>query len=117
LKKLAIICMVVSAPSWGFSVTNVALSSSASMSPESLRAAFLCIHSHEAPWDDPNPPYYGGLQMDAEFERMYGPEFVRSWGHANNWPAEVQLVVGYRAYFSGRGFHPWPNTARACGLI
>src|SRR5205823_4941100 len=28
------------------------------------RAAWLCIHHGEAPWTDPNPPYYGGLQMD-----------------------------------------------------
>jgi hypothetical protein len=25
--------------------------------------------------------------------------------------------VAERAYRSGRGFYPWPNTARACGLI
>jgi hypothetical protein len=25
--------------------------------------------------------------------------------------------VAERAYRSGRGFYPWPNSARACGLI
>jgi hypothetical protein len=27
------------------------------------------------------------------------------------------MWVAERAYRSGRGFYPWPNTARACGLI
>ena len=49
--------------------------------------------------------------------RTYGPEFVRQWGTADNWPVWAQLVAAARAHASGRGFTPWPNTARACGLI
>ncbi|SRR6266487_212044 len=85
------------------------------LSPVALKHGLLCIHSHEGSWRDRGAPYYGGLQMDARFERSWGHEFVRMWGHANRWPAAVQLVVAMRAYFH-RGFDPWPNTARACGL-
>ena len=53
--------------------------------------------------------------MDARFEQAYGTEFVSMWGHANHWRAAVQITVAMRAYAS-RGFIPWPNTARACGL-
>src|SRR5262249_60649066 len=28
------------------------------------KSAWLCIHRFEGAWTDPNPPYYGGLQMD-----------------------------------------------------
>ena len=31
--------------------------------------------------------------------------------------AVEQMWVAERAYRSGRGFYPWPNTARSCGLI
>ena len=38
-------------------------------------------------------------------------------GTANRWTATEQMWVAERAYRSGRGFYPWPNTARNCGLI
>ncbi len=79
--------------------------------------AFLCIHRHEGAWNDPNPPYYGGLQMDMAFQRSYGPEYLRRYGTADNWPPSVQIAVAYRAVRSGRGFYPWPNAARRCGLL
>lgn len=82
-----------------------------------LERAFLCIHSHEGSWTDPNAPYYGGVQMDRQFQATYGPEFLRAFGTADHWPVSVQLTVAIRAYLSGRGFHPWPTTARMCGLI
>ena len=37
-------------------------------------------------------------------------------GTANNWTPMEQMWVAERAYSSGRGFGPWPNTARMCGL-
>jgi hypothetical protein len=37
------------------------------------KAGWLCIHRHEGRWNDPNAPYYGGLQMDIAFQRTYGP--------------------------------------------
>lgn len=82
-----------------------------------LERAFLCIHGYEGAWDDPNSPYWGGLQMDGSFMRSYGREFFDAWGSADNWPVSVQMAVAIRAYLSGRGFYPWPNTARYCGLI
>jgi hypothetical protein len=60
--------------------------------------------------------YYGGLQMDLDFQRAYGPELLRTKGTANNWTALEQMWVAERAWRK-RGFYPWPNTARYCGLI
>ena len=69
-------------------------------------------------WDtDTGNGYYGGLQMDIHFQRAYGPELLRRKGTANNWTAVEQMWVAERAHRSGRGFYPWPNTARYCGLI
>ena len=82
-----------------------------------LERAFLCIHAGEGPWAIHNPPYDGGLQMDSDFQRTYGDWALKAFGSAGNWPVSVQLAVAIRAYESGRGFYPWPNTARACGLI
>jgi hypothetical protein len=86
------------------------------------RAQWLCIHRYER-----NPAqgwrthtgngYYGGLQMDISFQRTYGPELLRRKGTANKWTAVEQMWVAERAHRSGRGFYPWPNTARYCGLI
>jgi Transglycosylase-like domain len=86
------------------------------------RAEWLCIHRFER-----NPAqgwrthtgngYFGGLQMDISFQRTYGRELLRRKGTANKWTPVEQMWVAERAYRSGRGFYPWPNTARYCGLI
>ncbi|HET7855304.1 MAG TPA: hypothetical protein VFL41_02495 [Gaiellaceae bacterium] len=81
------------------------------------RSAWLCIQRHEGAWADPNPPYYGGLQMDISFQRAHGPELLRRKGTADNWTPLEQMWVAERAHRSGRGFYPWPNTSRSCGLI
>lgn len=78
---------------------------------------WLCIHSYEGAWNDPNSPYYGGLQMDMSFQRSYGWSALKRWGTADNWHPLTQMWVAERAFASGRGFYPWPNTARYCGLI
>jgi hypothetical protein len=86
------------------------------------RRAWMCIHRYER---DPGQGwatrtgngYYGGLQMDIDFQRTYGRELLRRKGTADNWSAAEQMWVAERAYRSGRGFYPWPNTARYCGLI
>ena len=80
-------------------------------------AAWRCIQRHEGPWNDPNAPYYGGLQMDLGFQRRYGAYLLRTKGTADRWTPLEQMWVAERAYRSGRGFSPWPNTARACGLL
>lgn len=87
---------------------------SAPVSAHWLLDRLKCIHRHEGSWTDDNPPYWGGLQMDADFERTYGREFVQAFGHANHWPPAVQLAVGMRAVLSGRGFGPWPQTRKLC---
>ena len=79
--------------------------------------AWLCIHRYEGSWKDPNAPYYGGLQMDLGFQRTYGRELLRRKGTAEHWTPLEQIWAAERAYRSGRGFYPWPNTARYCGLI
>jgi hypothetical protein len=79
--------------------------------------AWLCIHHYEGAWNDPNGPYYGGLQMDLGFQRAYGAALLRRKGTADHWTPLEQIWVAERAYRSGRGFYPWPNTARYCGLI
>lgn len=83
-----------------------------------LVLAFLCIHTHEAhTWDtNTGNGYYGGLQMDMQFQRTYAPELLRRKGTANNWTPGEQITVAIRAQRT-RGFWPWPNTARMCGLL
>jgi hypothetical protein len=81
------------------------------------RAAWSCIQRYEGRWNDPDPPYYGGLQMDISFQRLYGRDLLRRKGTADNWTPVEQMWVAERALRAGRGFYPWPNTARVCGLI
>ena len=81
------------------------------------RAAWSCIQRHEGHWNDPNPPYYGGLQMDITFQRLYGRDLLRRKGTAENWKPIEQMWVAERALRAGRGFYPWPNSARYCGLL
>jgi hypothetical protein len=81
------------------------------------KQAWLCIHHFEGSWRDPNPPYFGGLQMDVQFQRTYGAAIFRLKGTADHWTPIEQMWAAERAHRSGRGFYPWPNTARYCGLI
>jgi hypothetical protein len=78
---------------------------------------WLCIHRYEGSWTDPNAPYYGGLQMDMSFQRAYGWNLLQRKGTADNWSPLEQMWVAERAHASGRGFYPWPNTARFCNLL
>ena len=80
-------------------------------------AGWLCIQRHEGAWKDPNGPYYGGLQMDLGFQNRYGARLLRLKGTADHWTPLEQMWVAERAHRSGRGYSPWPNTARYCGLI
>jgi hypothetical protein len=81
------------------------------------KRAWLCIHHFEGSWRDPNAPYYGGLQMDVHFQRTYGAATFRRKGTADHWTPLEQMWAAERAHRSGRGFYPWPNTARYCGLL
>ena len=84
--------------------------------PPHLRA-WRCIHRYEGPWRDPDPLYYGGLQMDLTFQRTYGRRLLRKKGTANRWTRLEQMWVAEKAFRAGRGFYPWPTAARRCGLI
>jgi hypothetical protein len=84
--------------------------------PPHLRE-FLCIHRFEGSWSDAGSPYYGGLQMSLTFQAHYGGWLLRSKGTADHWTPLEQIWVAERAYDEGRGYWPWPNTARDCGLI
>ena len=55
------------------------------------RAGWMCIHSHEGAWHDPNGPYYGGLQMDLGFQRSYGAWLLRKKGTADHWTPLEQM--------------------------
>jgi len=79
--------------------------------------AWRCIQRFEARWTDSGGPYYGGLQMDLGFQRTYGGYLLRRKGTAEHWTPLEQMWVAERALRAGRGFYPWPNTARSCGLI
>ena len=81
-------------------------------------AAWRCIQHFEAGWwRDSGAPYYGGLQMDLGFQRTYGRYLLRKKGTAEHWTPLEQMWVAERALRAGRGFYPWPNTARFCGLL
>jgi hypothetical protein len=81
------------------------------------RSQWQCLQRHEGPWRDAHDPYWGGLQMDRTFMRRYAPRYLLRRGWANRWTPLEQMWVAERALRAGRGFYPWPNTARMCGLI
>jgi hypothetical protein len=85
-----------------------------------------CIARHESfgiwsmsPTTEPpsGGAYWGGLQMDVEFQHTYGEDMIRlhHGGLANTWTAAEQITVANRAWQT-RGYQPWPNTSRMCGL-
>ncbi len=81
------------------------------------RRGWLCIHRFEGGWHDAGDPYWGGLQMDRGFMQTYAPRVLLRRGWADRWTPLEQMWVAERAHRSGRGYWPWPSTARACGLI
>jgi hypothetical protein len=101
----------------GMTVTSAqSVRAKTSLNAHWLVRAFACIHHYEGAWTDSGAPYWGGLQMDMAFQRTYGREFLRAFGTADHWPPGIQIAVAIKAYLSGRGFRPWPNTSRLCGL-
>lgn len=79
-------------------------------------AEFLCIHRYEGAWQDSGSPFWGGLQMNYGFQSTYGATLLASKGTADHWTPLEQIWTAEKAVVS-RGFYPWPNTARYCGLI
>ncbi|HET7572067.1 MAG TPA: hypothetical protein VFJ77_05285 [Gaiellaceae bacterium] len=76
----------------------------------------LCIHRYEGSWRDGGAPYWGGLQMSASFQARYGWWLYRTKGTADHWTPLEQIWTAERALRT-RGWYPWPNTARYCGLL
>jgi hypothetical protein len=74
-----------------------------------------CIHHYEGSWTDHGAPYWGGLQMDYSFQSTYGGWLLRHKGTADHWTSYEQIWTAVRAW-RVRGFSPWPNTARDCGI-
>ena len=119
MKKYAVI---VAALCVAFYMARIA--SAGSSRGDSVTRGLLCIHHYEGSWTDPNGPYYGGLQEDLKFQAAYGwikihgtvINFTTLWGTADHWPIWAQLQAGRNGYKS-RGWWPWPNTARYCGLL
>ena len=60
--------------------------------------------------------------MDLSFQRTYGTWLLRNRGTADRWTPTQQLRIAYRAHslrwkgHAPRGWYPWPNSARRCGL-
>jgi hypothetical protein len=81
------------------------------------KAAWRCLQRYEGSWNDANDPYWGGLQMDRSFMLHYAPRHLLRRGWANRWSPIEQMWVGEHALKAGRGFYPWPHTARICRLI
>lgn len=82
------------------------------------RRQWLCIHHFEGAWtSNTGNGYYGGLQMDLSFQRTYAPGLLGRKGTADHWTPLEQMWAAEKAHRSGRGFYPWPNTARYCGFI
>jgi len=82
--------------------------------------AWRCIQRYETggSWrTNTGNGYYGGLQMDRSFQLAYGAWLYRTKGTAEHWTPVEQMWTAERAHASGRGFTPWPNTARACGVL
>lgn len=106
-----------------FVVGVLLLPAAAKAMPAHVKRGFKCIHRHEGAWNaNTGNGYYGGLQMDEGFMRTYGAWLFRNVGTADRWSPDQQLRVAYRAHrgwkgFAGRGFTPWPNSARLCGLL
>ena len=78
-------------------------------------SAWNCIHHYEGSWDDPNAPYWGGLQMDYSFQAAYGAWLLKHHGTADHWTPLEQIWAAVRAW-RHRGFEPWSNTAHICGV-
>jgi len=77
---------------------------------------WMCIHHYEGSWQDSGGPYWGGLQMSQSFQQHYGGWLYRTKGTADHWTPLEQIWTAERALRT-RGFWPWPNTARVCGLL
>lgn len=74
-----------------------------------------CVHEHEGAWtSNTGNGYYGGFQADLSFAASYGSEYYPPT--PDQWTPLQQIHMAYRGWLA-RGWYPWPNTARMCGLL
>jgi hypothetical protein len=79
-----------------------------------LVRSFECVHRFEGAWgSNTGNGYFGGLQFGSTEWRRWGGRYAASADQAS--PSEQ--ITAAIAYHALAGFYPWPNTARACGLI
>jgi hypothetical protein len=81
-----------------------------------------CVHDHEGAWNDPNAPYFGGLQMGYWFMETYAPRLYAAKGTADHWTPGEQMQVADRAYHNaghslGWLDGQWPGTTSECGGV
>lgn len=77
--------------------------------------AAMCVHRGEGAWtSNTGNGFYGGMQFDYSTWLSNGGGRFAAYAHLAT-PVE-QLTVTYWTW-QRRGWYPWPNTARACGLI
>ena len=73
---------------------------------------WMCIHRYEGSWADPNAPVLRRAADGPELHARLRRRLLHRKGTADHWTSLEQIWVAERAYRSGRGFYPWPNTAR-----
>ncbi len=77
---------------------------------------WLCVHQHEhTAWNDPNPPYYGGLQLGSWFIGHY----AHPPGTPDQWSPLTQMWVAENAYkrehYSRSWLYgQWPPSRGSC---
>lgn len=77
--------------------------------------AWDCIHGYEGSWSDAGAPYYGGLQFGYSEWMTYGYPYTHVT--TANLASPLQQEWAAERYWRVSGFHPWPQTARYCGLL
>lgn len=69
---------------------------------------WVCVHRHEqSAWNDPNAPYYGGLQMGTWFMTTYARRLLRVKGTADRWTPLEQMWVAEKAWKRERYSLTW----------
>lgn len=65
---------------------------------------WMCVHRQErTAWNDPNAPYWGGLQMGSWFLSYY----AHPPGYPNQWTPLQQMWVAENAYRRERYSRSW----------
>lgn len=72
------------------------------------RELWLCVHRQErSSWSDPNPPYWGGLQLGSWFISHYGALLRHPAGTPDRWAPHEQMRFAEGAYRIERYSRSW----------